>query len=87
MDFTTIVQKRYATKQFDGRKLPAEKVEELLELIRVAPSSFNIQPWKVVVVHDQKIKEKLLPLSWNQQQITSCSFFVLIPTLQETLSD
>ena len=32
MEFNEIVQKRYATKLFDGRKLPENKVDELLEL-------------------------------------------------------
>ncbi len=73
MDFATIIQKRYATKQFDGKKIPEEKVNQLFEMIRFAPSSFNIQPWKVVVVTDKATKEKLLPVSWNQPQITTCS--------------
>ncbi|MBI2102427.1 NAD(P)H-dependent oxidoreductase [Candidatus Woesearchaeota archaeon] len=77
MDFATIVQKRYATKQFDGKKIPEENVNQLLEMIRFAPSSFNIQPWKVVVISDQTVKEKLQPFSWNQPQITSCSHLLV----------
>src|SRR3989344_3066017 len=77
MDFATIVQKRYATKQFDGKKIPEENVNQLLEMIRFAPSSFNIQPWKVVVITDQTTKEILQPLSWNQPQIMSCSHLLI----------
>ncbi|MBI2654387.1 NAD(P)H-dependent oxidoreductase [Candidatus Woesearchaeota archaeon] len=73
MDFGTIVKERYATKLFDGKKIPEDKVNELIEIIRYAPSSFNIQPWKIIAVTDSKIKEKLSPASWNQPQITSCS--------------
>ena len=77
MDFEQIVMKRYATKLFDGKKIPEEKIDKLLELIRYAPSSFNIQPWKIIVVKDQKLKEKLQPATWNQQQIPTCSHLLI----------
>ncbi len=77
MEFGTIVQKRYATKLFDGRKIPQEKTDKLLELIRHAPSSFNIQPWKIVIVTDQKLKEQLKEAAWNQPQVTSCSHLLV----------
>lgn len=77
MEFKQIVMQRYATKLFDGRKLPQGKVDELLEVIRYAPSSFNIQPWKIIVIGDKETKEKLAPVSWNQKQITSCSHLLV----------
>ncbi|MBI3035786.1 NAD(P)H-dependent oxidoreductase [Candidatus Woesearchaeota archaeon] len=77
MEFEKIVMERYATKLFDGRKIPESKVNELLELIRYAPSSFNIQPWKIVIVTDSKVKEKLSPASWHQKQITTCSHLLV----------
>ncbi|MBI2660600.1 nitroreductase family protein, partial [Candidatus Woesearchaeota archaeon] len=77
MDFDKIVMERYATKLFDGRKLPQAKVDELLELIRYAPSSFNIQPWKIIVTTDAELKEKLSPAAWHQKQITSCSHLLV----------
>ena len=77
MEFKQIVMERYATKLFDGRKLPESKVNELLEIIRYAPSSFNIQPWVVEVITDAKLKEKLTPVSMNQKQIESCSHLLV----------
>jgi len=77
LTFKQIVEQRYATKKFDGKTIPQEKVDELLELIRLAPSSFNIQPWKIKIITDQKMKEKLLAHSWNQQQITTCSHLLV----------
>src|SRR3989338_2171286 len=67
MEFKQIVMERYATKLFDGRKIPESKVNELLEIIRYAPSSFNIQPWVVEVITDAKLKEKLTPVSMNKK--------------------
>ena len=77
MEFEKIVMERYATKLFDGKKVPEEKINKLLELIRYAASSFNIQPWKIIMVTDQKLKEKLQPAAWNQPQITSCSHLLV----------
>lgn len=77
MDFKHIVMSRYATKSFDGTILPDAKVDELLELIRFAPSSFNLQPWKIFVITDPAIKVKLQEASWNQPQLTSCSHVLL----------
>jgi nitroreductase / dihydropteridine reductase len=59
MEFRDIVMKRYATKKFDGKKIPEAKINELIELIRFAPSAINLQPWKIKVITDQKIKEQL----------------------------
>jgi nitroreductase/dihydropteridine reductase len=77
MEFGTIVMSRYATKKFDGRKIPDTLVDELLEMVRFAPSAINLQPWKIKVVTDQKIKELLKPAAFNQEQITSCSHLLV----------
>lgn len=77
MDFSKIVMSRYATKKFDGRKLPEAKVNELMELVRFAPSALNLQPWKIKIVTDQKIKELLKPAAFNQEQITTCSHLLV----------
>ena len=65
MEFEKIVQERYATKSFDGRSLPDDKVAKLFEIIRNAASSYNIQPWVVRVITKPDLKEKLSPASWN----------------------
>ncbi|MBS3159019.1 NAD(P)H-dependent oxidoreductase [Candidatus Woesearchaeota archaeon] len=77
MDFEKIVQERYATKLFDGRKIPEGKISKLFEVIRNAASSFNIQPWKIIVVKNQELKERLQPATWNQQQIPTCSHLLV----------
>jgi len=78
MEFKDIVKERYATKLFDGAKIPDEKIDELLEIIRLAPSALNMQPWKIKVVTDRKLKEELRPATFNQEQITSCSHLLVL---------
>ncbi|HLG24437.1 MAG TPA: NAD(P)H-dependent oxidoreductase [Candidatus Nanoarchaeia archaeon] len=77
MEFKKIVMERYAVKSFDGKKVPQAKVDELFEIIRFAASSFNIQPWKIKVVTDAAVKKALVPASWNQPQIESCSHLLV----------
>jgi nitroreductase len=77
MEFKDIVMQRYATKKFDGKKISEEKIRELLELVRFAPSALNLQPWKIKIVSDQAVKEQILPASNNQQQVTTCSHLLV----------
>lgn len=77
MEFEKIVQERYATKVFDGKSIPQSEVEKLLEIIRYAPSSFNIQPWVIKIISDKETKDKLSPASFNQSQIKSCSHLLV----------
>jgi nitroreductase len=77
MEFKDIVMQRYATKKFDGKKINNDRISELLELVRFAPSALNLQPWKIKIVTDGKIKEQLLPASNSQQQVTTCSHLLV----------
>jgi nitroreductase/dihydropteridine reductase len=77
MKFKDIVMQRYAAKKFDGRKISEEKIGELLELVRFAASALNLQPWKIKIVRDQKIKDQLRPATNDQEQITSCSHLLV----------
>jgi len=70
---------RYATKRFDPtKKIPAETWAALEESLVLAPSSFGLQPWRFIVVNDRAIRQKLLPLSWNQNQIVDASHLVVL---------
>ena len=77
MEFADIVMSRYATKKFDGRKIPEAKINELIEIVRFAPSALNLQPWKIKIVTDQKIKEQIRPVAFDQEQVTSCSHLLV----------
>lgn len=65
---------RYAVKQFNPKqKLNDEQVNELKRIIQLSASSFGLQPYKVLVISDDNIKEKLKEHSYNQSQITDAS--------------
>jgi nitroreductase len=77
MEFTDIVMQRYAVKEFDGRMIKDSTLFALLDIIRYAPSAFNLQPWKIKIISSSKIKTKLRPFSNDQPQITSCSHLLV----------
>ena len=73
LNYEQVVQQRYATKKFTGERLPQEKVDKLLEIIRMSASSYGIQPWKIKIITDQPTKDKLHAASWNQPQVGTAS--------------
>ena len=77
MELRQAIAARYATRHFDGRRLPEEKVRELLELARWAPSGLNIQPWRVKVVSDAALKKELAAATYGEPQIESCSHLLV----------
>lgn len=77
MQFKEIVMQRYAVKKFNGKVVPEEKINELIELVRYAPSALNLQPWKIRIVTDQKLKNELRPAAFDQEQITTCSHLLV----------
>lgn len=78
---------RYATKRFDPqRKISAEDWAVLEEALVLTPSSFGLQPWKFIVITDQAVKEKLVPVSWGQRQPADCSHLVVF-TIKKNLGE
>lgn len=81
------LQWRYATKQFDSqKKIPAADWSTLLESLRLAPSSYGLQPWQFLVVENPKVRQELRAVSWNQTQVTDASHFVVI-AYKESMSE
>jgi nitroreductase len=72
---------RYATKGFDSEKtIPAFEWETLKEAMRLAPSSFGLQPWHFLAITSPELKAQLRPHAWNQSQVTDCSHFLVLCT-------
>ncbi|HOJ19513.1 MAG: NAD(P)H-dependent oxidoreductase [Ignavibacteriales bacterium] len=65
---------RYATKKFDKtKKVSTVDLNTLKEAVRLTPSSYGFQAYKVVNVENPEIREKLREASYNQSQITDAS--------------
>jgi nitroreductase / dihydropteridine reductase len=64
---------RYATKRMNGTKVPQEKVDKILEAIRLAPTSFGLQGFKVIVIEDEALREHIFNGACQQPQIKEAS--------------
>ena len=64
---------RYATKRMNGTKVPKEKVDRILEAIRLAPTSFGLQGFKVIVIENEALREQIFNGACQQPQIKEAS--------------
>lgn len=86
MNLLNISQTRYATKAYDAtKKIPAEQFERLLEILRLAPSSINIQPWHFFIVDNDAAKQRIAKAlvgkyAYNAPKVLDSSHTILFCT-------
>lgn len=74
---------RYATKRMNGEKVPAEKMDNILESIRLTATSNGLQPFTVLVIEDEELRKKLLPAAFNQPQLVEGSHLLIFAAWKE----
>jgi nitroreductase / dihydropteridine reductase len=74
---------RYATKNMNGKKVSEKKLNIILDAISLAPTSYGLQPFKVLVVKSKSLKAKLGVAAYNQPQVAGSSHVLVfaVPTL------
>ncbi|MEM1184987.1 MAG: nitroreductase family protein [Planctomycetota bacterium] len=78
MDVIESIYARRSVKHFDpGHELTADEKTKLLEAAIQAPTSFNIQHWRFVVVEDKALRQKIRDLGNDQAQITDASLLIV----------
>ncbi|MFD1292801.1 nitroreductase family protein [Lutibacter holmesii] len=68
---------RYAAKAMNKEKVSQDKIDNIIEAARLAPTSSGLQPFEILVITNQEIKEQIKPVSWNQSMITDCSHLLV----------
>ncbi|MEP0177607.1 MAG: NAD(P)H-dependent oxidoreductase [Paraglaciecola sp.] len=69
---------RYATKKMDPAKaVSEEKIDFILEAIRLTATSSGLQPYEVIVVTNPDVRAEIVPHAWNQAQITDGSHLLV----------
>ncbi|NQX61759.1 nitroreductase family protein [Paenibacillus qinlingensis] len=87
-DFVNIITGRRSVRLYDENiPIPKEELQAIIQEASLAPSSANIQPWRVIVVHSPEGKNKLRPLvQFNtQQNDTSAAMLVIVGDTQSEL--
>ena len=79
MSFLSQLNWRYAVKKFDTtQKVSEENLEKILEAIRLAPSSFGMQPYHFFTVTNPEKRAAIQAAAWNQEQITTSSHLIVM---------
>jgi len=79
---------RYATKKMDASKaVPQDKVENILEAARLAPTSSGLQPFEIILVSNKELREQIQPVAWNQAQITDASHLLVFAAWDNYTAD
>ena len=71
---------RYAVKRMNGNKIPEAKLNTILEATKLAPSSFGLTPYNIIVIEDEETRKKLQPHFYNQPQVAEGSALVIFAT-------
>ena len=78
LSFIDALTWRYATKKMDpSRAVAKDKVEAILESIRLSPSSSGLQPFHVLVITNKALKDKIVPIASGQSQVAECSHLIV----------
>ena len=69
---------RYACKNMDAEKpVEEEKVDRILEAIRLTATSSGLQQYELLVITNKEIQAKLQAIAWNQSQVTAASHVIV----------
>ncbi|SEN86071.1 nitroreductase family protein [Paenibacillus sp. OV219] len=75
----TAIRERHSVRQYKRDVvIPQETLNEILELAAAAPSSWNLQQWRFLVVQEQAQKDLVLPIAYGQQQVSDASAVVIV---------
>lgn len=85
-EFLKAMAFRHACKAFNPEKaIPEDEFASILEVVRTSPSSFGMEPWRLIVVRNPNLRKALKSACWNQNQITDCSELVVFTTDNDTV--
>lgn len=79
MNVLQAIRERRAINVFDPeRTIPADDIKKIIEVANLAPSSFNLQPWEVVVVDEPERKKALRKCAFNQPKVEEASAVLIM---------
>ena len=69
LDVQTAILSRRSIKAFKSDPIDPDTLRQLIELVVAAPSSYNLQDWRIIVIQDEATKAELAKSAYDQQQI------------------
>lgn len=81
-------ERRRSIRSYAPERMAAGDMAEILRLTSLAPSAFNVQPWRFVIVETPEVKDKLADAAYNQRQVRSApAVIVLYSDVREALAN
>jgi nitroreductase len=78
-ELANIFLQRKSVRKYDtSKKIPKEILKLMLKMATTAPSSWNLQHWRFLVIESKENKERLTKIAWDQEQVTDCSTVVIV---------
>lgn len=77
-NYLEALSRRYSVKKFNQETVPQEVLYNILESGKLSASSLGLQPYKILVVESEAMKQKLIPAFYNPSQISTCSHLIVI---------
>ncbi|MEN9362853.1 MAG: hypothetical protein RI903_161 [Bacteroidota bacterium] len=78
---------RYAVKKMNGNVVSEEKIETLLEAIRLSASGFGLQPYQIFVIQNPELKAKIQPIAYGQPQTVESSHLLVFAAWNEVTEE
>ncbi|OEH93782.1 nitroreductase family protein [Bacillus solimangrovi] len=79
MSAVEVMRVRKSVRKYKkGHVMPKEDLENILNLTITAPSSWNLQHWKFIVIEKEEDKNRLLPIAFNQEQVVDSSLTIVV---------
>ncbi len=79
MDVITAIETRRAVKTYDpAHRMTEAEIEKLMSLAMLAPTAFNIQNWRFVLVRDPVLRGEIRKAAWDQAQVTDASMLIVL---------
>ena len=66
MEFNELIQQRQSVRRYQNIPVEREKIEKLIEAVRLAPSACNSQPWKLIIVDDPELKNEVAQTTFSK---------------------
>lgn len=76
-EFDAVVRERRATRHFTSDEVPAAEIGAILEAASHAPSGYNLQPWRFLVVRDAQARARLRKAAYDQEKITEAPVVIV----------
>ena len=77
MDFLELCKRRYSVRDYSPRPVEREKLDYIMECVRLAPSAVNFQPWRFLLVSDEAGRAKVISC-YPREWVKTAPMFVVV---------